>query len=173
MLARVHLLYLYDCTERVRLFTGLKRIHEADRFSEAVKAYREYLKGNQYFQSLETGRQKELLNASRPSILTLREMSRKYTEEESCWVINQLLSHYAHSYPLSFMRNDEARRDGLANQLDLMYVPGVLNWLTTQLMDAIKSYREMRIGMPGEFPVAIEHEQTIAGADIDAEQSSD
>jgi hypothetical protein len=161
MLARVHVLHLYDNSERVRLFKKLGKDDEAAKFQGAVQYYRDLLKMNPFFKGLEINRQKELLNASRASLLNLSEMSEKYANDESTWVIHQLLSHYAHSHPLSFIRNDENRRDGLANRLDWMYIPGILRWLISLLEDAAKAYGQVRIGLPGDSQSEIRKETTI------------
>jgi hypothetical protein len=162
MRARVHVLHLYDNNERVRLFKKLGKNDEAAKFQGAVQHYRDILKGNPFFEGLEVKRQKELLNASRASLLTLSEMSDKYANDESTWVIHQLLSHYTHSHPLSFIRNDESRRDGLANRLDWMYIPGILRWLISLLENAAKAYGDLRIGLQGDSPSDIRHETTIS-----------
>ncbi len=70
-------------------------------------------------------------------------MTDKYATEEGTWAIYQMLSNYTHSYPISFMRNDDRRRDGLSNETDKMYIPGVLRWLASLIDGAIKGYNEM------------------------------
>ena len=173
MRARLHVLHLYDNNERVRLFKKLGKNDEAARFQEAVQHYRELLKGNLFFEGLDVKRQKELLNASRASLFTLSEMSDKYANDESTWVIHQLLSHYTHSHPLSFIRNDESRRDGMANRLDWMYIPGILRWLIQLLENAAKGYGALRIGLQGDSPCDVRHQITIASAQEGAQDVHD
>jgi hypothetical protein len=57
-------------------------------------------------------------------------------------------SHYAHGHPFAFVRNDDQRRDGLANEVDKMYMPGVLRWLASLPEDAKAAYGQVPAGPP-------------------------
>ena len=93
-------------------------------------------------------RQKELLNGFNPAILTLRQMADKYAQyEEDSMTIYQSLSNYVHPYPFSFLRDDDNRRDGLQNDKDKMYIPGVLTWLASLLDKAKESYMQIPSGI--------------------------
>lgn len=147
-MTRMLVLHLHDRCERIRLFERLKRTEDVTGFQGEARNLKEILRNNPFFQSLEVKRQKEILNGSRASILTLSEMGDRYAPDNDTWTIHQFLSHYAHSHPVSFMRNDDQRRDGLANDTDKMYIPGVLRWLTSSIDGAIKAYGHIPSGLP-------------------------
>jgi hypothetical protein len=149
--ARMLMLHLHDRCERIRLFEKQKRTEDVAGFEGEALELKEILRNNLFFQSLEVKRQKEILNGSRASILTLSEMGDRYAPDNDTWTIHQLLSHYAHSHPVSFMRNDDHRRDGLANDTDKMYIPGVLVWLTSSLEGAIEAYGQIPSGLPERY----------------------
>jgi hypothetical protein len=142
-LARMLVLHLHDRCERVRLFEKLQKPEDVAGFQGEVLIHREILSNNAFFQRLDIKLQKELLSGFRASILTFNEMADKYATEEGTWAIYQMLSNYTHSYPISFMRNDDRRRDGLSNEKDKVYIPGVVRWLASLIDGAIKGYNEM------------------------------
>jgi hypothetical protein len=45
------------------------------------------------------------------------------------------------------MRNDDQRRDGLANDIDKMYIPGVLRWLTLSIEGATEAFSHLPSGL--------------------------
>jgi hypothetical protein len=145
---RLCLLYLYDASKRMNLFKQLRIEAEVSAYEGEVKRLRGLLIKKNFFLGLEEKRRKELLNCSRASVLTLREMGDRYAPDESTWVIFEFLSCYTHSHPMSFMRNNEDRRDGLANDLDKMYMPGILRWATSLIEAARNAYGKVRIDMP-------------------------
>jgi hypothetical protein len=146
-MARMLVLHLHDRCERIRLFEKLKRTEDVTGFQGEVLNLKEFLRDNPFIQSLEVKRQKEILNGSRASILSLSEMGDRYAPDNDTWTIHQFLSHYAHSHPVSFMRNDDQRRDGLANDIDKMYIPGVLRWLASSIEGAIEAYGHIPSGL--------------------------
>jgi hypothetical protein len=150
LMAKMIIMSLHDRCERVRLFTALKKPEDVAEFTKEVESLRDLLRQNSFFGGLEVKRQKELLNGYSASILTLRQMGDKYSPDESTWTIYQFLSGYAHSFPLSFMRNNDSRRDGLQNDTDKMYIPGVLTWLASLLDSATKSYMGIPSGIMDE-----------------------
>jgi hypothetical protein len=147
-MARMLVLHLHDRCERIRLFEKLKRPEDVAGFQGEALELKEILRNNPFFKSLEVKRQKEILNGSRASILMLSEMGDRYAPDNDTWTIHQFLSHYAHSHPVSFMRNDDQRRDGLANDTDKEYVPGVLRWLASSIEGAIEAYGHIPSGLP-------------------------
>lgn len=74
-------------------------------------------------------------------------MAGRFSPDEGTCVIHQLLSHYAHSHPVSFMRNNDQRRDGLPNDVDKTYLPGVLRWLADLIDGASEAYRHLPSGV--------------------------
>ena len=149
-MVKMLLLNFHDRCERVRLFAELKKPEDVAGFSKEVEVLRSLLRENAFFGGLEAKRQKEILNGYSAAFLTLRQMGNKYSPDESTWTIYQFLSSYAHSFPVSFMRNNDNRRDGLQNDTDKMYIPGVLTWLATLLDHAAKSYLGIPTGIMDE-----------------------
>jgi hypothetical protein len=145
--ARMILLHLHDRCERVRLFTDLGKPEDVAGFEGEAKAHREILQKNQFFQGLEASQQRTLLNGYNAAFLTLRQMGEKFATGDETWVQFQLLSNYAHSYPVGFMRNDEDRRDGLPNDTDKRYIPGVLFWLSSLLEGATGAFLALPSGI--------------------------
>ena len=147
-MARMLVLHLHDRCERIRLFEKLKLAKDATGFQGEALKLKELLRNDPFFQSFEVKRQKEILNGSRASILTLSEMEDRYASDNDTWTIYQFLSHYAHSHPVSFMRNDDRRRDGLPNDTDKMYITGILRWIASSIEGAIEAYRQIPSGLP-------------------------
>lgn len=144
--ARLMLMHLHDRCERVRLFAEMGRPEDVKGFAGETEELRRLLQNNGFFQTLGERTQKSLLNGYNPALITLREMGDKYAPSEHTWVFYQLLSSYVHSHPVGFMRNSEERRDGLANDTDKMYIPGVLSWLATLLDGATIAFRHVPAG---------------------------
>jgi hypothetical protein len=149
-IARLMVLHLHDRCERVRLFEKLKSDKDIDGLQGEARELKKILSRNPFFQTLKVKCQKELLNGSRASILTLSEMGERYSPDNDTWPIYQFLSQYTHSHPVSFMRNDDKRRDGLANDMDKMYLPDLLRWLTKSIELAIEDYCHMPSGLSDE-----------------------
>jgi hypothetical protein len=145
--ARMMLMHLHDRCERVRLFAEMGKPEDVTGFTGEAEELRRLLKSNGFFQKLDERTQKSLLNGYNPALITLREMGDKYAPSEHTWAFYQLLSSYAHSHPIGFMRNSEERRDGLPNETDKTYVPGVLSWLATLLDDATKVFQQIPAGV--------------------------
>ena len=146
--ARMMLMQLHDRCERVRLFMEMGRLEDVSGFSQEADELRRLLRNNGYFQKLEERTQASLLNGYNPAFTTLREMGEKYAPAEGTWATYQLLSSYAHSHPLGFMRNSEERRDGLPNETDKIYIPVALSWLARLLADATSAFRQIPCGVP-------------------------
>jgi hypothetical protein len=143
-LTKMLLMHFHDRCERVRFFTELKKPDDVAGFSGEREVLQNLLSENAFFRALEVSRQKELLNGFNPAILTLRQMADKYAQyEEDSMIIYQSLSNNVHPYPFSFLRNDDTRRDGLQNDKDKMYIPGVLTWIAALLDKARESYLQI------------------------------
>ena len=152
-IARMILMHLHDRSERARLFAVLGRSEDVKGFTGEAEELRRLLQNNGFFQRPGERTQKLLLNGYNPALITLREMGDKYARSEETWVFYQLLSSYAHSHPIGFMRNSEERRDGLPNDTDKMYIPGVLSWLATLLDGATVAFQQIPAGLCVEdFP---------------------
>lgn len=148
--ARMMLLHLHDRCERIRLFTDLGKPDDVRGFTGEAEELREVLLTNGFFRRLDLLERKRLLNGYNAAFMTLRQMGDKYAPAENTWAIYQLLSSYAHSYPVGFMRNDSDRRDGLPNKKDKTYIPGVLSWLATLLDSATKAFLQIPAGVSTE-----------------------
>jgi Family of unknown function (DUF5677) len=146
-LTKMLLIHFHDRCERVRLFSELNKPEDIVGFSGEVEVLRKLLGENPFFQKLQVSRQKELLNGYNPAILTLRQMAEKYSLDSGSMTIFQFLSNYTHPYPVSFLRNDDNRREGLQNETDKMYIPGILTWLAALLDKARKSYLKIPSGI--------------------------
>jgi len=173
-MAKMLTMHLHDCCERARLFVALKKPEDVEEFTKEGEVLRGLLSKNAFFGGLEVKRQKELLNGYSASILTLRQMGDKYSLQEGTWTIYQFLSSYAHSFPVSFMRNNDSRRDGLPNDKDKMYIPGVLRWLAILLDHAAQSYLGIPTGIVGEGERQVKRagccSSTVAGRNSACEQ---
>jgi uncharacterized protein DUF5677 len=148
--ARMMLMHLHDRCERVRLFTEMGKTEDVIGFTGEAEELRRLLRKNGFFQKLDEPKQKMLLNGYNPAFINLRTMGDKYSTSEHTWATYQFLSNYAHSHPVGFMRNSDERRDGLPNEPDKMYIPGVLYWLSTLLDEATKAFRRIPAGIATE-----------------------
>ena len=148
--ARMMLLHLHDRCTRIRLFTEINKPEDVIGFTSEAVELRELLRKNVFFQRLDESKQKLLLNGYSAGFMTLRQMGDKYAPSEETWAIYDFLSSYAHSYPAGFMRNDGYRRDGLPNETDKLYIPGVLSWLVKLLDDATNAFLQIPAGVPIE-----------------------
>lgn len=149
---RMLVLNLHDRCERIRMFQRLQKPEDVAGFEGEAAEIRDILRQNEFFQGLDQQRQADLLNGSRASLLKLNEMGERYAPGEETWIVFQLLSHYTHGHPMSFMRNDDERRDGLPNDKDKTYIAGVLTWLASALEGATNAYGEI----PAAFAVTKE-----------------
>ena len=145
--ARMIVIDLHDRAERVRLFKRLQKGEDVKGFEAEVEVLRDVIRKNEFFKTLDLRRQSEILNCSRASILTLSEMVERFSPEPETWAVFQFLSHYTHSHPVSFLRNDERRRDGLSNEVDGMYLPLLLERITPALSGAIMAYARVPSGV--------------------------
>ncbi|SFS10859.1 hypothetical protein SAMN05421771_1858 [Granulicella pectinivorans] len=146
-MAKMYLLNLHDRCDRIRLFTAMDKPLDVAGFTGEAEILRGLLRNNPFFAGLEAKRQKELLKGYKAAFLSLREMGNKFSPDADSWVIYDFLSTYAHSLPVSFMRNSDDRRDGLQNDVDKMYTPGVLTWLAALLDHARSTYLGVPTGM--------------------------
>lgn len=74
-------------------------------------------------------------------------MGEEFAAGGETWVQFQRLSNYANSYPVGFMRNNEDSRDGLLNDTDKRYIPGVLSWLSSLLEGATGAFPALPSGI--------------------------
>jgi hypothetical protein len=148
--ARMMLMHLHDRCERVRLFTEMGKLEDVTGFTDEAEELRKLLRRNGFFQKLDQPKQKLLLNGYNAAFITLRQMGEKYATTEHTWAFYQLLSSYAHSHPIGYMRNNSDRRDGLPNETDKVYIPGLLSWLATLLEDATEAFQQIPAGVSAE-----------------------
>ncbi|MGC1872784.1 MAG: DUF5677 domain-containing protein [Acidobacteriaceae bacterium] len=145
--ARLALINLHDCCDRGRLFTELGRPDDVRGFAGEADELREVLRRNIFFQAFDEPKKRSLLNGYNAAFKTLREMGEKYAPAEPTWALYQFLSSYAHSYPVGYMRNSDNRRDGLENETDKVYIPGLLKWLAELLDAATKAFHQIPAGV--------------------------
>ncbi len=147
LVARMMLMHLHDRCERARLFTEMGRPEDVKGFTDEAEELRRLLRNNGYFHKLNERTQKSLLQGYSPTLITLREMGARYVPSGETWVFYQFLSSYTHSHPMGFMRNSEDRRDGLPNDTDKIYIPGVLSWLATLLDGTVEAFKQVPAGV--------------------------
>lgn len=147
LVARMMVMHLHDRCERARLFAEMGRPEDVKGFKGEAEELRQLLQKNGYFHKLDERAQKSLLEGYRPALITLREMGEKYAPSGDTWVFYLFLSSYTHAHPMGFMRNSEDRRDGLPNDTDKMYIPGVLSWLAALLDGAIAAFQKVPAGV--------------------------
>jgi hypothetical protein len=145
--ARMALMNLHDRCDRGRLFSELGKPDDVAGFASEAEELRQVLRKSGFFQGLDESKQKSLLNGYNAAFMSLREMGEKYAPAEpACWVYYQFLSSYAHSHPVGFMRNSDNRRDGLENDADKIYIPGLLSWLAELLDASTKAFQQIPAG---------------------------
>jgi hypothetical protein len=120
-LAKLNLMQLNDCTERIRYFTTIKSDKQVKGFQIDQDTLIRKLETNPIIQALEEKQRKQLLYGWRPTILTQREIATKFNVPEHIWSHYQFLSSYTHSLPMSFYRTHEQKRFGTENEVDRGY----------------------------------------------------
>lgn len=151
-LAKLNLMQLNDCTERIRLFKETAALGK-----EAEERLIQKLESNPFFRSLEPKLQKTLLHGYRPSTLTMREIGTKFGLDEQVWSMYQLLSSYTHSFPMSFYRTYEHGRFGLENTIDKAYFTTGLVWITPILESVVIEYeRELTEAKTTKKPITLQ-----------------
>jgi hypothetical protein len=101
-LAKLNVMQLRDCTERIALFETLKNHEEVAAFRMEIEILREKLVNNAFFQSLDGKLRKDLLQGYRARIPTLRQIVDVHLSGDGfAWFMYQWLSSYAHSFPAS------------------------------------------------------------------------
>jgi hypothetical protein len=141
-LARLNLMQLHDCIERIRMFSIMGDLDEVDGFKVQAEDLRQRLLRNPFFQSLDPKFQKHLLQGHRASLFSLNELVSQYIGDETFWYVYQFLSSHVHSLPLSFYRTKEHSRSGIENPVDKAYISMSMEMATEVLRDAVTAYRD-------------------------------
>lgn len=141
-IAKLNLMQLNDCTERLRFFTTTKNDKQVKGFQAQQADLIQKLEANPVIQAMEEKERKQLLYGWRPSILSQREIATKLNIPEIFWSHYQFLSTYTHSLPMSFYRTFDQRRFGTENFIDRAYFIGQLDWITPILKESIDFYEK-------------------------------
>jgi hypothetical protein len=136
-LARLNLMQLNDCTERIRFFKGMKEMENVELLKEFEPKLIEKLECNPYFTALDARLQKTLLYGFRQSILSQREIADRFKFDQTVWSIFQFLSNYTHTHA---MRTYEQERFGMENEMDKNYFAVAIDWITPILESVVKQY---------------------------------
>jgi hypothetical protein len=139
-LAKLNLMQLNDCTERIRYFTTTEDDEEVKGFQLEQEVLIRKLEANPVIQAIEAKQRKQLLYGWRPSILTQREIATKFNIPEKMWSHFQFLSSYTHSLPMSFYRTSDHKRDGTHNDVDRGYFAVTLSWIMEILKESTDFY---------------------------------
>lgn len=141
-LAKLNLMQLNDCTERIRYVTTTKDDDQVKAFRVLQVDLVRKLEANAIIQAIEEKQRKKLLEGWRPSILTQREIATKFGVPEEIWSHYQFLSSYTHSLPMSFYRTYDQERFGRENKVDRGYFTMTLDWITDFLKECVDFYEQ-------------------------------
>jgi hypothetical protein len=140
--AKLNVMQLNDCTERLRYFTTTGSDEQARGFLKQQIDLIQRLEKNPVIQALDERRRKKILEGWRPSILSQREIAEKFGIPDVFWSHFQFLSTYTHSLPMSFYRTDEHKRDGTESEVDRAYFIMHLDWIREMLKESIDFYEK-------------------------------
>jgi hypothetical protein len=141
-LAKLNVMQLNDCTERLRYFTATGSEKQVSGFKNLQADLIQKLEKNSVIQAIDEKRRKKVLEGWRPSILSQREIAEKFNIPETFWSYFQFLSTYTHSLPMSFYRTYEQKRDGTENEVDRGYFIVYLDWIGEMLKEGIDFYEK-------------------------------
>jgi hypothetical protein len=158
--ARINVMYLNDCTRRIKMLTNIGADTEVDGMKDHAEELRGRLNANPWFQALAAPVKKRCLSGENLMIPTRDEMLlRAGWEKEAFYAYWDLLSQYAHVLPVSFIRMvPGGRGTGIENDTDKGYLSTMLGMCAdalvsaTDLMeDAIPAVAAVRLGLKSEF----------------------
>lgn len=131
---RWNIFNLHDCTSRIRLFEAAGDHEQLQGFATQSEELRERLHNNTYFQSLSTGRQKQILNGQVAYLQPLEEIAERagLDRPKFRWLY-VLLSSHVHGLPMSFYRLGERGR-GLPSPAEEGYTSMCLSLVSTFLV---------------------------------------
>lgn len=157
-LARLKVMQLHDCMERLRMFRAFDpNDTQLKAFEEQANELKTILEKNPYFANLPEKVRQNLLKAERSSILTqdeiLQRMGQAHQKTRGYY---RFLSSHAHSFPLAFYRMDEHNRGrGEENEVEKGYIASTLEFCTDVLKKSTdgfqKSFADIVSFAPGTF----------------------
>jgi hypothetical protein len=156
--ARLKVMQLHDCRERMRMFRAFNPNDPQLRgFEQQAGELKSLLTGNSCFRSLPQALRKNLLKGERPSILTQDEiLERMGQAPPDVRGYYRFLSSHAHSLPLAYYRMAEHDRGrGEENRVEKGYIAGTLEFCTDLLKRSIdgfqKSFADIASFAPATF----------------------
>ena len=102
---RWNIFNLHDCTSRIRMFSSMDRIEDAEKLSLEADKIRKRLKINTYFESLPEKKKKNALHGQSAYLYPLEDIAEKVgiKKAQFRWLY-VLLSSHVHALPMSFFR---------------------------------------------------------------------
>lgn len=135
--AKINVVFLNDCTRRIRVLTnaGVEDVRKLESDAEELRGR---LLSNSWFTELPVQSQKRCLSGDNLTIPSRDELLQKAGwEKNSFYAIWDLLSQYAHVLPMSFIRMQaNGRGTGVENDTDKGYTAQLLTWCTETLTSA-------------------------------------
>jgi hypothetical protein len=135
---RWNTLNIHDCTSRIHLFESMTDTkEELEGFGKQQDELRQRLAENHFFQNLETGLKKRILNGQVAYLHPLEEIARRAgIELNNFRLIYKLFSSQVHGLPLSFYRMAEQNRGrGVHSESEEGYTALSME-MATQLLEA-------------------------------------
>jgi len=140
---RINIVHLHDCTERIRLFSGLGFHDALARFVPTAVSLRERLTSNPLFASLPKNRQKMIVSGDKPTLFGKGEMLRRMGRDPAPVLdYYRFISNYVHNFPFGFHPTGIQGRDGTVNEADVSYSAEALRWGTEMLDFAANAYEK-------------------------------
>lgn len=134
--ARRTVMYLHDCTSRLRMFRDFDPDDDQlCSFEEQARQLRAALKSNAFFKSLSKPLQEKILKGGQANILTREEILQRMGDTWSGYNgLYRFYSAQAHSFPMGFYRMAEQNRGrGVENETEIGYIQGALTFNTYTL----------------------------------------
>lgn len=158
--ARINVMYLNDCTRRIKMLTNIGADADVDGMREDADELKGRLNGNPWFQALSAPVKKRCLSGDNLTIPTRDEMLvRAGWEKQAFYAYWDLLSQYAHVLPISFIRMvPGGRGTGIENDTDKGYISTMLDFCADTLVkatdlieNAFPNIAAVRRGLKSEF----------------------
>ncbi|MFP5234410.1 MAG: DUF5677 domain-containing protein [Acidobacteriota bacterium] len=140
--ARITLIHLADCTERIRFFSQHGDHNNVASFVVAAVGLRERLQSNSFFQLLPEKKRKQLLNGETPCFLSKTQIiSSLGRDPDPVLYSYRWLSNHTHTFPFGFHRTREHHRDGTENEVDRSYFAVALELASGWMSFAIDRFQ--------------------------------
>ncbi len=143
-LARLKVMQLHDCMERLRLFRVFDpNDPQLQGFEKQSNELKTILEKNPYFAGLSDKLRKNLLKGDRCSILTQDEILQRMGQfRPGTRGYYRFLSSHAHSFPLAFYRMAEHNRGrGEESQAEKGYIAGTLEFCADVLKKSTEGFQ--------------------------------